>query len=367
MGVLVASVVWGHGAWAICTAAEIIAQEPASCPNNTSPCTITKTYAVDNNCVLDFGTRAVTLNAQKGALDINSGSVVLKAGSLTIPANFAQVRQIDGRGNGVAPSTTTGGQISIQTSGDVNVQKSGTIFGRIDVSGDVQAGSIEIIAGGNVVIAGALNADNNNSNPGGTGGSITIRAGGDITTLLGSNVTCIGGINGFGGGDMDFLAAGKIDLGDLVDVHGSDAGTVTLTANGQVNVHQINASASGDGGGGGSITITAGTGAQILGNQMLPGGISSTGLGGGDAGTFSAETRYGDLVIAATIDASGPVPDGTGGEIDLTTHGALTMQSGTINARADGAQGTGGLIDIQTDFALTSAATIDASGGIGGG
>ncbi|HVO26745.1 MAG TPA: DUF4215 domain-containing protein [Candidatus Margulisiibacteriota bacterium] len=371
VGVLMASLVLTRGAAAVndaCTASDIIAQEGAACPNNTSPCTINKTHTIGpaTNCVLDFGTRDVTIGAS-GALDFNSGALTIKAGSLTISSTGI----IDGRGNTVAPATDQGGQVSIQTTGAVNIQKVGNNRGRIDVSANNQAGTIEILAGTAVTIAGRINSDNLTSL--GTGGSITIRAGGDLTSPAGSIISCAGGTDGFGGGDMDFGAIGKIDLGDLIDVHGSDAGTVTLTAGSQVNVHQIDAHGAGDGGGGGSITITAGTGAQILGNQLLQGGTSSTGLGGGDGGTFSAQTNYGDLVIMGNITASGASPDGAGGEIDLTVHGALNIASGTLNVRSDGGQGAGGLMDIQTDFGLTLSATVttnlalDASGGLGGG
>ena len=360
MGVLMASVLVPRAVAALnaCTAADI-----SECPG-TGACTITKTYVVGDNCVLDFGTRAVTLNAAGGALDI-SGLVTLKAGSLTIAANGVSTRQIDGRGNGTPPATTTGASISIQTTGAVNIQKSGNARGRIDVSGDDQAGTIEIIAGGSVSIAGAVNADNSTS--AGTGGSITIRSGGDVTSLAGSIISCIGGSDGFGGGDMDFGAAGNIILGDLLDVHGSDAGTVTLTAGGQLSVQQIDAHGAGDAGAGGIVTLTAATAAQILGNELLQGGTSSTGAGGGDGGTFSVESDYGDLVIAANISAFGASPDGGGGEIDLTAHGAINIQSGTLDASCAGALGTGGLVDMAADLSFTSNGTIDASGGAGGG
>ena len=236
VGVIMASLVVGRAdaQTSVCTAAGIITQEgAANCPNNTtSACTITKAYVVGTGCVLDFGTRAVTVST--GALDINSGSVTLKAGSFTLVASSGV--QIDGRANGTAPAPTTGGQISIQTTGDVNIQKSGVTRGRIDVSGSDQAGTIEIIAGGTVTIAGRLNADGSTS--AGGGGNITIRAGADIITPAGNIISCTGGTIGAGGGDMDFGAARNIDIGDLLDVGGSDGGGVTLTAGSQILLRQ---------------------------------------------------------------------------------------------------------------------------------
>ncbi len=368
VSVLAASLVLPHAASALdaCTAADIISQDLANCPNNTAPCSITKTFTVGNGCVLDFGARAVTLNAApNGALDINSGSVTLKAGSLTIAAN-AISPQINGRGDQIAPAGSTGGRITIQTSGAVTIQKSGNVRGRIDVSGNAQAGAIDISAGGTVTIAGRLNADNLTTL--GSGGSITIDAGADIVSQESSVITATGGIDSIGGGDMVFSARGKIDLGDEIDVRGIDGGAVSLTAGGQVVVRRIRANGTGDAGAGGDVTITAGTGAQILDAILVRGAAGSVDFGGGFGGSVSIDTQYGDLLIAKDIDASGATPDGEGGDIDLFAHGALTIQSGaTVSVRSDGLEGSGGLIGLVADLSLSSAGTLDASGGGGGG
>ena len=344
-----------------CTAADIVGQEGANCPNNTNGCTITKTYVVGNNCVLDFGTRAVTVS---GTLDVNSGALTFKAGSLTITSTGF----IDGRGNGTPPATDSGGQISVETTGDVSLQRLNANHGRIDVSGNTQAGTIEIDAGGGITVAGRLAAAQLPGSSAGSGGTITLRAATDIVSLAGSVISSTGGTDGIGGGDMDFGATGKIDLGDALDVSGSDAGTVTLTAGDLINVQQISANGTGDGGAGGIVTMTAATSVQIRGNVNVQGAASSDPTGGaGDGGTASIEADYGDVLLAATIDASGYQPDGFGGEIDLFAQGAITLQSGTLNARADGSQGSGGLIMMQSVLSFTSSATVDASGGSGGG
>jgi cysteine-rich repeat protein len=349
-----------------CSAADIIAKEGSNCPNNTTPCTITKAYVIPDSCVLDFSGRAVTL-ASGGNLDINSGSVTLRAASLTIAASSGI--QIDGRGNGTAPATLTGGTISIQTTGNVNIQKSGTIRGRIDVSGNDEAGTIEILAGGTVTLGGRLNADGLTSD--GSGGAMTIRAGGDIIVPTSSIISSTGGAFGVGGGDVDFGATGNIDIGDLLDVTGTDAGSVTLTAGKQLFIRQspggIRAVGSGDGAIGGFVIMTAGTGAQILGNIALQGGVAFGGLGSGDGGTADIEVTDGHLTVAANITASGASPDGPGGEIDLAAHGDINIQSGKIDASCPFSQGPGGLVTIETDLSLTSSGSIDASGGGGGG
>ncbi len=369
IGILVASLV-GRTATALtaCTAAQIVAQEGAGCPNSTGACTIAKTYVVDNNCVLDFGARAVTIGGT-GVIDFNSGSITIKAGSLTL----APGGSIDGRGT--TDQLPNGGHVTLQTSGAVNLQKNGTgtVRGHIDVSGRTTAGGIagtvSIAAGTSVIIAGRINAD------GDAGGTIAISSGADITTAAGSLVmSAIGSNTGVaGGGEMDLSAAGKIDLGDTIDVSGSDGGTVMLTAGGSVNVRQIDASGGGDGGNGGDITITAGTSAQILGTMNLKGSSSSDpdGIGAGSGGTAVIETDYGDLLVAANIDASGSRQDGDGGEIDINVKGAVTIQSGNpIKARGGGdlgSMGRGGTVDIMAVLSFTGSAPIDVSGGSFGG
>src|SRR5262245_19338958 len=68
-----------------CTAAQIISQD-SGCPSGTGPCNITKDFTVGNGCVLDFGTRVVTL-AATGKLLIAPNAVTLKAGSFTVAPN----------------------------------------------------------------------------------------------------------------------------------------------------------------------------------------------------------------------------------------------------------------------------------------
>ena len=354
----------------VCVAADIIAQEGANCPNNSGPCMITKVYVVGDTCVLDFGARAVTLGS--GVLDFNSGSITLKAGSFTL-APFPNV-QLDGRGNENPPATATGGNLTIQTTGDVNVQRNGTTRGRIDVSGNDLGGTINIIAGGTVTLAGRLNSDGLVS---GGGGTLMIRAGGDIIIPGGAIISALGGANGFDGGTMDFGAGGTIDVGDLLDASGTDGGVITLAAGGLAIVRQspngssfsqIRAVGSGTGALGGLITITAGTSAQILGNITAQGG----GGGGGDGGTIDIEADYGDLLVTVGTNPSGlnasggGPPDGFGGEIDLCAHGALTIQNGTLDASGSGLQSGGGTISLQADLSLTSSGTLDVRGGFPG-
>ncbi len=134
----------------VCTAAEIAAAEPA-CPASGGSCVIAGTYEIGDGCVLDFGTRPVTL---AGDLVVGSRSMALLAGSFTVSPGG----MIDGRGSGTSFPTNLGGSVSIAAAGDVAVKKSGSTNGRIDVSGRSAAGLIDIVAGGSVRIEGRVEA-----------------------------------------------------------------------------------------------------------------------------------------------------------------------------------------------------------------
>src|SRR6476646_2617785 len=66
-----------------CTAAQIISQDAADCPNTTGPCNIGKDFVIGDGCTLDFGTRAVTVLGGS-TLDVQSNTVTIRAGSFTI-------------------------------------------------------------------------------------------------------------------------------------------------------------------------------------------------------------------------------------------------------------------------------------------
>lgn len=347
----------------VCTAADIVAQDAAHCPNDAGLCTIAKSFTVADRCVLDFGTRAVTIT---GVLDFNSGTVSLKAGSLTIAAVNRVTPQIDGRGDGLRGAGQSGGRISIETIGDVTIQGTSSLRGRIDVSGNSDAGSVVIRAGGTVTNAGRVEA--NGSYYYGKGGEIIIRAAGDIVSPARGVFNARGGTLEGRGGDIDFEAVGKIELGDAIDVSGAGvrraAGNVKLTAGGPVLVHDILAYGNDDDGTGGGVDIIAGTGVQILGDVQLQGANATSGAGkyGGVGGRLDVEARYGDVLVVADIEALGGRPNGFGGLVAIRASGALTVQDARISVRGDGTQGLGGEVSLAAGLSLAFSGSIDASG-----
>jgi cysteine-rich repeat protein len=343
-----------------CTAADIIAQDPVGCPNNSGVCTITKVFTIGNGCVLDFGDRTVRVN---GTLDINSDSVTIRGGSVLVGAGGL----IDGRGTQTVAPGNRGGMITIEAAVFAGVLKDSLATGRIDVSANAAGGTIVINSGGQVGIAGALHADQLLARA--DGGNIRIQAGTDIITQVGSVISATAGNqSGGGGGEVDLTAGAKINLGDVVDVSGSDGGTVNVCATDTAITHQLNGNSTGDGGDGGTINIMAGTSAQMLDATTVQGNISATFSGGGTGGVVCVMAAYGTLAVTGNILAEGADPDGAGGEIDLTSEGTTSVQTGAVvSTRGNGPSGCGGLICMQANVAFTSSGLIDASGGGGGG
>src|SRR5579862_2303546 len=209
----------------VCTAADISTQDPVNCPANPNvPCTIAKLFQVNDGCVLDFGTRAVTISTS-GTLDINNANVILNAASLTIaPGGF-----IDGRGTLSTSPGNRGGMITINTTGDVNVQRNASAgAGAIDVSGSNpastptpnrtpgvtpgptfdpggSAGAVVINAQGAITLGGRIDASQLPNQSFASGGSIQLTAGGDLIMVQSGEMSASGGINADTG-------AGEIDL-----------------------------------------------------------------------------------------------------------------------------------------------------------
>lgn len=343
-----------------CTAASISAQDPG-CPAGAGPCTITKSFDVPDGCTLDFGSRAVTI-ASSGELDIAAGTVTIRAANFTVgPGGF-----VDGRGNQSSPPRNRGGMLTVVSAGAAAVQRSGSSIGRIDVSGNVTGGSISIEAGGAVRIDGKVNADGLSAAAG--GGVIRVRATGDIASDANSVISAQGGSESPGGGTVDFVAGGKIDLGAVVRASGSDGGLVDLKAGAEAIVRGAEVIGVGDAGSGGCVEVSGGTAVQLLGDVVARGTGSSTGTGGGCGGFVCVESQFGDLTVGASINAEGADPDGGGGQIGLVSRASLSLQVGTaVSARANGTQGDGGDVELEAGLDVTSSGTVDASGGSGGG
>jgi cysteine-rich repeat protein len=343
-----------------CNAAQIVSQDPG-CPSGPpATCTITKTFVIGNGCTLDFGSRAVVISGS-GTLATGSSVVTLKAASLTLaPGSW-----IDGRGNGAAP-LNVGGTIVIQTTGAVDVQRSGTSAGRIDVSADMSAGTMEIDAGGSITVSGRVLASN--LSVAGAGGLLTFVAGGAVTFTAQSDVQAAGGSQSAGGGISVTSTGSRVEISSDLDVSGGGGGTVSVDAHDDVVLAQVSGNANGDAGSGASISVRAGTTVQLTDSISAKGSTANDGSFGACGGSLDADATFGDVIVTGNITVEGASPDGTGGSITLSSVGGITVQStAALSTHGNGTFSTGGDFSVDANLDATIAGPVDVSGGSSAG
>lgn len=347
-----------------CTAADIIAQDASNCPSGTGPCTIKKDFDIPTGCVLDFGTRAVTL-ANLAVLDIGSGAATIKAGAFTVAAGGF----IDGKGLGSTPPNDTGGALTIQTTGAVTVD-SGLNTGRIDVSGANVAGSVTITAGTTLTVKGRILADSLGT---ADGGYIDLTSGGDIVTDPTSELSAVGA-GGGSGGSVYLTTSGSVDARGPIDLDGYDGGSLDIAADGAVVLGAVFAKGTGAGSGpdaesglGGTVDVVAGTTVGVVGQ------VGAIGTAGGCGGCVTLMSDHGDITVSDNILAEGGLPEvadfGAGGGVaTLSAAGSIIVSAtGRVSARSDGSLGFGGSVCLEATRAITATGPLDASGGLCGG
>jgi cysteine-rich repeat protein len=368
--VVVVSVLVVEKAWAIpaCTAADVIAQEVNCGP--TGNCVIAKVYEIppDAPCVFDFSGRNVTLSST-ARINVGSGDLTIRCANFTMSPGAL----IDGQGTATSGRSANGGRVRIASSGAVDIQGATNNRSRIDVSANTAAGVIQIEATGSVAINGRLVASNLRATA--DGGSIAVIAGGNITSNS-SPITEIVATGGSqapkGGGAIDLEAGGNIALASntVIDVRGSNGGTVDLSADGELNFGGANGNATSAGGSGATISLSAGRRVVVTGTILANGGGGTE--VGGEGGSLSVETLLGNAEFQANVRVEGAAPDGDGGDIDIDVNGDIRLSTGvTVSAKSNGSFGVGGTVALTAARdVLTSSQTataLDVSGGGGGG
>lgn len=368
--VVVVSVLVVEKAWAVpaCTAADVIAQEVNCSP--TGNCVIAKVYEIppDAPCVFDFSGRNVTLSST-ARINVGSGDLTIRCANFTMSPGAL----IDGQGTATSGRSANGGRVRIASSGAVDIQGATNNRSRIDVSANTAAGVIQIEATGSVAINGRLVASNLRATA--DGGSIAVIAGGNITSNS-SPITEIVATGGSeapkGGGAIDLEAGGNIALASntVIDVRGSNGGTVDLSADGELNFGGANGNATSEGGSGATISLSAGRRVVVTGTILANGGGGTE--VGGEGGSLSVETLLGNAEFQASVRLEGAAPDGDGGDIDIDVNGDIRLSTGvTVSAKSNGSFGVGGTVALTAARdVLTSSQTataLDVSGGGGGG
>jgi cysteine-rich repeat protein len=322
------------------------------CSPSANPCVVSTTKGVTPGSILDFGSRALDVQ-NKGKLIVGSGLMTILAGSVRVES-----------GGDLLGSTTqdTGASIKVMTSGDIRIETGGNGDGTVDVSAGLNPGEIDLIAHGNVVVNGSLDANALNNQ--GSGGVINVSADGNVS--IAGPIGAKAGLLGLGG-EITAQAGGTLTTSALIRADGGDGGDIELDSqNGDVTTGaDVNAGAGGTYGDGGTVTVLAGRNATVNGNFLLPAAGSDI-EGGGTGGDVDIEGTAGTVAINGDVDSSGASPDGDAGEVDIVA-GLDYTQAGTIFDQGKGGDSCGGFLLADVGRAFSLSGNIDVSGGFCGG
>ena len=251
------------------------------CPATVDPCVVSTAKAVAPGSTLDLGSRALDVRAG-GSLSVSSGLMTILAGSVRVESGGALL--------GSSPQAT-GASIKVMTSGDIRVETGANGAGTIDVSADLNPGEIDLLAHGNVVLAGSINTSANNAQ--GDGGVVNVSA--DRNVSVTGPIAAGAGLAGLGG-EITVRAGGTLTTSAIVRADGGDGGDVELDAlGGDITTGaDVNASAGGSIGDGGTVTVIASGNVTVNGNYVLP-GAGSLSQGGGDGGDTDVEGTAGTV------------------------------------------------------------------------
>jgi len=213
-------------------------------------------------------------------------------------------------------------------------------------------GTMQIIAGADVLIQGDINCSGGSGAAGGSGGSMSIQSQ-YKSIYISSTIEADGGEGTTGAG-------GSAPPVNVIAPYGCIYSSVDFSLNG-------GASEEADGGGGGSLTMQAGPGAT--GEQKFSGRVSANGgtsllASGGNGGSITMLSFGGILHVSADISARGGVAetDGTAGVDSGGNGGNVTFMTQTSTSNATGRTMPCGPLRVAGSFNLDG-----GSGAEGGG
>lgn len=320
------------------------------CAPSADPCLVSGTVTVTPGSVLDFGSRALVFPGGSGKkLELGPGTglrtMTIMAGSVTIEPGSAILGKA--------------GFVDIYTQGSVIVRRSGSTRARIDVSDQVFPGGITIETtgpDGDVIVEGTVTAQGTGIDAGAGGIDITASgstAGGDVVI---QGELLAGGGGGSIGGDIAIFASGSVSSTGTIDTSAGDGGDLDIFAGTGVSItaagtSKIIVQGTDAGGDSGDVDIQTLDGDVVVSQPIVATGAPEIDFAG-SGGTISLFADQGSVTLAGDVAASGAVPDGDGGEVDITA-GLDALQTGTIVAQGRTAFGTGGFIDYSAQRAVT--------------
>ncbi len=344
-----------QSAFIACAAADIFARE-SGCPNNpTAACDIANDYDIDQpSCTFNFGTRNVTIKGTS-LFDAKSNSMTFIAGSITLKKNG----ELRAKGTTGSPA---GGSIALQPSGTLTIEN----LSDVSVSSSTAAGNVNLFSGGAITINGRVRAEGTASSA--KGGSISVVTPSTITCSSSCTLSVISGNSAFTAGQIQLDAGGNITLAGAIDLAGARGGSLFVDTDQAATIsNDINIDATADGSDGGLVEMSADAGITVDG-RILARGKGGSGTSERIWGDVTLAVGNGNLTISDNILAEGIGYDGEGGEVDLSASGSVSVSQGvTVSAATTASEGVGGQVGIGAGVDFTSYGTLDVAGSGQGG
>ncbi len=328
----------------------------SSPPSTGASCTITGAHVVDVGADLDFGSQT--------DLQLDS-STVLRVGQA---AGAARSIRLAARSIALAPGARILGDgdaaiVQLEaTGGNLELRSSGSTLSRIDVS-SFTAGSIELVASGDVIAGGVLDVHGNGAEA--SAGDVMIDAGGAMRL---SRQAEIGGTGSYAfGGSLEIYANDDVSIDAVIDgdAPGGGASIDITSVHGRIAIaERIDVSGGNPDGSGGPIDLTAPDGDVAISGSIVGTGGSGIEESCGD-GSEVTMTAGGAVTVSAAITLSGGNQCG-GGTLDVDAGAAFTQTAGEISARGAGAYGSAGYVSIAAELDATLG-DVDLSAPGGGG
>ena len=291
----------------------------------------TGSFTLGQNGVID----ASGNGGRGGYIGLNASGVVDIRGKMSVSGastnqNSNNLIEIQGAGVTIASTAVINalgdkGAVSINSTG--NLSNRGTIA--VDGAGSETAGSIVLTATGNIDQGGNLQSK-------GGPGSVSLNAGGEIAFDTGSNITVENGsFTANAGTDIVFQ-----NSNDHVAVSANNGGSIQLVAAEDVIMDATRLEARG-----GTISVNANY--VQLGDKST---LSTSTLDGSDAGDITINANGDINIVARTDSATLAANGGKGGNITVAAQGSLgikaTSDSPTFVIEANGENGQGGSVAV---------------------
>lgn len=308
---------------------------------------------LDGTGSLNLNSTAFLLQANATGTDNDGGALSLSSDVINFVGSHLNL-QATGTGNGDGGAVA----LSLRSTNSVDVSSAGLYSFDVSAPGSGTGGTVDAFFRGNV----SLGAGGVVGTGGGGGGGLVVRSDGNVTVNSGS--INLSGANGSGA---------RISLNAGVNAAG------TLILNDTTFLNQ--ADATGANGDGGAIVLSGSTNIQFASSAISPLTLSADGIGTGNGGlvSYRSGSTVSTYVVnpAAVIKSKGATSflnisaksgasGGHGGQIDVVTGGALTVDPAFMTAGPQSSTGDwdGAFYSLQAGTVGTRGAALIVQGSI---